>query len=165
MQKLAGISSGKNNKSCEIFHKEPKKIGFAFFYFSMIFYAIYKKQPKHLYYLSYPFAVRPSERTSVLQCGPWGAASGGPVAIPAGDRRIPAEGGWGSVLWASRVRFGAWLVKKGRSAGALRGSRRWPPLERLLRHGGQLGGGLRAGGELWVGQRRVEKGGFRPRSA
>jgi hypothetical protein len=45
---------------------------FHFSDFSTIFYAIYRKQPKHFYYLSYPFAGRPSKRTSVLQCGPWG---------------------------------------------------------------------------------------------
>jgi hypothetical protein len=33
MQKLTGISSGQNNKSCRIFRHEPNKIGFAFFRF------------------------------------------------------------------------------------------------------------------------------------
>jgi hypothetical protein len=33
MQKLIGISSGKNNKTCRIIHHESKKIGFAFFRF------------------------------------------------------------------------------------------------------------------------------------
>jgi hypothetical protein len=33
MQKLTGISSGKNNKSCRIFHHESNKIDFAFFWF------------------------------------------------------------------------------------------------------------------------------------
>jgi hypothetical protein len=31
MQKLSGNSSGKNNKSCRIFHSEANKIGFALF--------------------------------------------------------------------------------------------------------------------------------------
>jgi hypothetical protein len=31
MQKLSGISSGQNNKSCSIIHHESNKIGFAFF--------------------------------------------------------------------------------------------------------------------------------------
>jgi hypothetical protein len=47
MQKLAGISSGKNNKSCRIFHPESKKLVLRFPDFSMIFYGIYKKQPNH----------------------------------------------------------------------------------------------------------------------
>jgi hypothetical protein len=75
------------------FTTNPTKLVLKFSDFSTIFHGIYKKQPKHFYYLSYPFAVRPSERTFVLQCGPWGAASGGPAAIPAGDRRILAGGG------------------------------------------------------------------------
>jgi hypothetical protein len=33
MQKLTGISSGQNNKSCRIFHNGSNKIGFAFFCF------------------------------------------------------------------------------------------------------------------------------------
>jgi hypothetical protein len=44
--------------------------------------------------VSYPFAGRPSARIPPLQCGPWDTASGGPAAIPAGDRWIPTgEGG------------------------------------------------------------------------
>jgi hypothetical protein len=42
MQKLSLTSSGKNNKSCSIFHNEPNKIWFAFFEFYTIFYEIYK---------------------------------------------------------------------------------------------------------------------------
>jgi hypothetical protein len=37
MQKLSGIISGKNNKSCGIIHHESNKIGFAFCCFSVIF--------------------------------------------------------------------------------------------------------------------------------
>jgi hypothetical protein len=33
MQKLSGISSGKNNKSCRIIHNGSNKIGIAFFLF------------------------------------------------------------------------------------------------------------------------------------
>jgi hypothetical protein len=47
MQKLSGIGSGKNNKSCRIIHNGSNKIGFAVFRFFSILYAIYKKQPKH----------------------------------------------------------------------------------------------------------------------
>jgi hypothetical protein len=84
MQKQTGTSSGKNNKSCGVFHHEPNKIGFAFFPFSQIFYAIYKYQQKHFYYLSYPFAVRPSERNFSLQCSSWGHGRRGSGQIPAG---------------------------------------------------------------------------------
>jgi hypothetical protein len=95
---------------------------------------------KALLLFELPIAGRPLKRTFVLQCGLWPSGSGGSAAIPAGDRRISARGGWGSVLWATRVRFGAWLVKKGRPVGVLSGSRRWPPLEQLLRRDGRPGG-------------------------
>jgi hypothetical protein len=44
MQKLSGTSSGKNNKSCEIFHHKTKKLSLHFSDFSTIFYTIYKNQ-------------------------------------------------------------------------------------------------------------------------
>jgi hypothetical protein len=63
--------------------------------FSTIFYAIYKKQPKHFYYLSYPFAGRPSERSLALQCGPWAAGQrrSGQTAGPG----RPGTGGGGAL--------------------------------------------------------------------
>jgi hypothetical protein len=81
----------------------PTKLVMHFSDFSTIFYAIYKKQLNH-------FTIG----VNLLQGGPrkesvfcnvvLGAASGGPAVIPAGDRRIPAGGGWwGSVLWTTRV--------------------------------------------------------------
>jgi hypothetical protein len=85
-----------------------------------------------------------------LQQGPWkeldvcnvvpGAGSGGPAAIPAGDRRIPAGGGWGSGLGTSRVRFGGSIageeLPEGGHAG---GRRRWPPWLPVRRGGGSAG--------------------------
>jgi hypothetical protein len=47
MQKITGISSCKNNKSCGLIYHEPNKISFAFFRFFYNFYAIYKKQAIH----------------------------------------------------------------------------------------------------------------------
>jgi hypothetical protein len=44
MQKLKGISLGQNNISCSIIHHESNKIFSHFTDFSVIFYAIYKKQ-------------------------------------------------------------------------------------------------------------------------
>jgi hypothetical protein len=44
LQKLKGIGSGQNNKSCSIDHHGSNKIGFTFSEFSVIFYAIYKIQ-------------------------------------------------------------------------------------------------------------------------
>jgi hypothetical protein len=42
-----------------------------------------------------------------IAMSPLGAASGGPAAIPAGDHRIPAGGGWGSGLGTLGARFEA----------------------------------------------------------
>jgi hypothetical protein len=42
MQKLKGIRSGQNNKSCVIFHHESSKIGLAFFGFAYDFIRIFK---------------------------------------------------------------------------------------------------------------------------
>jgi hypothetical protein len=70
---------------------------------------------------------------------PLGAASGGPAAIPAGDRRIPARRGWGSELGPTRVRFGGSIVgeelPEGGHAG---GQRRWPPWLLVRRGGARL---------------------------
>jgi hypothetical protein len=99
----------------------PTELVLQFSDFPVIFYAIYKKQEK-----------ANTIGVTLLQERPWtdfgfcnvvpGAGSGGPAAIQAGDRRIPA-GGWRSGLGTSRVRFGAWLVRRGRPAGACRGCR------------------------------------------
>jgi hypothetical protein len=47
MQKLTGISSGKNNKSCGYFTTNPTKYVLHFSDFPVIFYAIYKNQQTH----------------------------------------------------------------------------------------------------------------------
>jgi hypothetical protein len=65
------LAQARITKVVAYFTTYPTKLVFHFSDFSMIFYAIYKNQPNHKYYLSYPFAVRPSERTLALQCGPW----------------------------------------------------------------------------------------------
>jgi hypothetical protein len=54
-----------------------------------------------------PICRQALEKNFLFAMWPSGAGSGGPAAIPAGDRRIPAGGGWGSGLWATRVRFGS----------------------------------------------------------
>jgi hypothetical protein len=94
MQKLSGISSGKNNKGCRIFHNESNKIGFAFLCFFYDFLRNLQETAKSLYYWSYPFAGRPSERNFSLQCRPWGGrpARGGQIPAscwpgPAGRRQ------------------------------------------------------------------------------
>jgi hypothetical protein len=84
MQKLSGISSGKNNKSCKIFHNESNKIGFAVFWFFYDFLRNLQETAKSLYYLSYPFAVRPLKSFSPLKCSPRGRGRRGFGQIPAG---------------------------------------------------------------------------------
>jgi hypothetical protein len=90
MQKLSGTSSGKNNKRWGTFHHEYNKIGFAFFWFFCDFLYNLQETGKSFYYLSYPFAGRPSERSFVLQCGPWAAGRAG-----GGAGRGRARGGVG----------------------------------------------------------------------
>jgi hypothetical protein len=64
-------------KSCSAFHKESNKIGFAFYYFFMIFYAFYKNQQNCKHYLRINFRTGPWEvfqihkYTLSLQIGPW----------------------------------------------------------------------------------------------
>jgi hypothetical protein len=96
MQKILEISLGKNNKRCGIFHNESNKIGFAFFSFFCDFLHNLQETGKSLYYLSYPFAGRPSERSFVLQCGPWAAGRRGSGQIPAGPAAGPVGEGRGA---------------------------------------------------------------------
>jgi hypothetical protein len=149
MQKLSGISSGQNNKSCRIFHHEPKKLVLHFSDFSTIFYAIYKNLPNHKYYLSYPFAVRPSERSLVSQCGPWARAAAvrrqfrpGITGVRPGDGRGVAYGPLGVDL-----RLG-WRRTAGRQGCPAAGPCGARP-ERLLRLEGRLREGYGRRGSSW----------------
>jgi hypothetical protein len=72
MQKLTGISSGQNNKSCSIIHNGSNKIGFTFFRFFYDFLRNLQESANSLYYFSCAFAGRPLERKLSLQCSPWG---------------------------------------------------------------------------------------------
>jgi hypothetical protein len=60
VQKLKGICSGQNNKSCRIIHHEANKIGFTFSGFSTVLYGFYKKQESY-------FTIG----VTLLQEGPW----------------------------------------------------------------------------------------------
>jgi hypothetical protein len=94
MQKLRGTSSGKNNKSCRIFHHESNKIDFVVFRLFYNFLHNLQETAKALYYWSYHFARRPSERFLSSQCGPWAAGRCGTGEIPAGVAGVrPGEGG------------------------------------------------------------------------
>jgi hypothetical protein len=144
MQKLLGTSSGKNNKSCRIFHNESNKIGFAFFWFFCDFLRILQESVKWLYYLRFTFARRsletfgilqicpyfaaePLEITGDSQCGPWGR----PAEVPAEIRRAGGAGQPGKVGRRTRdppaTCLGAWLEsgssRRGRTAVATVASR------------------------------------------
>jgi hypothetical protein len=80
MQKLSGISSDQNKKSCRIICREPNKIGFAFSDFSMILHAIYKIQPN-----GFTIGVH------LLQQGPWKEISLCNVVLGAAGRRGEAK--------------------------------------------------------------------------
>jgi hypothetical protein len=145
MQKLSGTSSGKNNKSCGIFHNEVNKIDFAFLWCFYNLLRHLQESAKALYYWSFSFADRPlkwfrslqihpyfadwpSETLESLQCGPPALAGGGPAKI----RRSPAAGsagdGRGAVLGLlgtgfdqSPGRWGSWRSRTKTAAAASRG--------------------------------------------
>jgi hypothetical protein len=95
MQKLSATSSGKNNKSCGIFHHESNKIGFAFFWFFYYFLRNLQESAEALYYWSFRFLPRPLDFTAGSQIYPYlarntlelvGASQLGPPGRPAAVR-------------------------------------------------------------------------------
>jgi hypothetical protein len=66
MQQLSGTSSGKNKKSCRVFHHESKKNGFAFFLFFYYFLWILQDPAKALILFKTHFARRSLERMGIL---------------------------------------------------------------------------------------------------
>jgi hypothetical protein len=84
----------------------PTKLVLHFFDFSVIFYAIYKKQENSLYYFSCTFAAGTLERILALQCGPWGRPVGAGCQNSASSPAFLAGRGRGKGLGASGARFG-----------------------------------------------------------
>jgi hypothetical protein len=80
MQKLKGIGSVQNNKSCSINHHGSNKIVAHVSEFSVIFYAIYKNQQS-----AYTIGV------TFLQFGPWKDLKVRNVVPPAAGRRGLAD--------------------------------------------------------------------------
>jgi hypothetical protein len=111
MQKLKGISSGQNNKSCGIIHNEANKIGFTFFRFFCDFLSNLQESGKLQHYWSFFLHRDPSEywilRTvaPAMEGGGAGPNSGAPVTDSAGKGR-------GKECELTRDRFvvGAWAV-------------------------------------------------------
>jgi hypothetical protein len=62
MQKLTGISSGQNNKSCGLFHHESNKIGLTFFCFFCDFLRNLQETAKALLLLELPFRSEAPEK-------------------------------------------------------------------------------------------------------
>jgi hypothetical protein len=126
------------------FHHESNKTSFAFFWVFYDFLCNLQEIGKSLYYWSYHFAERPSERFVALQCGPWGRPAGAAGAIPGEVRRSLAGEGLGKGARVTRVRFGGSDGgEKPPVGGHAGGQGRWPP--QLLMPGEGGSGGLAHG--------------------
>jgi hypothetical protein len=97
MQKLKGISSGQNKKSCSINHHESNKIGFTFFWIFSYFLRNLRNSAKLLYYWSYLFANKALERLWGLQCGPYGGRPAQALKFRRGRRPWPGGSGPGRI--------------------------------------------------------------------
>jgi hypothetical protein len=103
MQKLTGTSSGKNNKSCRIFHHESKKIGFAFFWCFYDFLRNLQESAKYTSLFKLQLAVRPLRffdsyaDALTLRLTPWKEISPHNVTPRGGGRR-----GWSKFRRARR---------------------------------------------------------------
>jgi hypothetical protein len=146
MQKLTGTSSGKNNKSCGIFHNETNKLGFAFFCFFYNFLCNLQKSGKTLHYLSYQIARRPSERNSALQCGPWGGRPARLEQFPVSSSPAWQGKGVGRVYGLLGLGLGTWLGRGAASGAgtpaAREGARRGCLFRRGVARGWTTGGGV-----------------------
>jgi hypothetical protein len=111
MQKLKGISSVQNNKSCGIIHHKSNIISLTFFWFFYDFLRNLQESANLFNYLSYPFVIRPLRRLDVLKCGPQGGR-------PAG---LPESGELAAVLGRGRGGGGS-LGSRGGCSGAAGGS-------------------------------------------
>jgi hypothetical protein len=114
MQKLSGISSGQNNKSCRIIHHKSSKIVLAFFWFICDFLRNLQESAKSIslfkirfapgslevldsLHMCPCFAERPSGRFFTSQSGPWAPAGSGPAKFRrTAGRGRPGAGGGGS---------------------------------------------------------------------
>jgi hypothetical protein len=151
MQNLSGNSLGKNNKSSVIFHRESNKIGFAFFWFFYDFVHNLQESAKCTLLFQLQICRQALEKNFLFAMWSSGARSGGPAAIPAGDRRIPAGGQQGNGLGPTRVRFGGVIGDEERPAvGRTGGWRGWPPRLPISGEGRFGGRRERAGEQRWV---------------
>jgi hypothetical protein len=136
MQKQTGIISGKNNKSCEIFHHESNKIRFEFLWFFYDFLLNLQESAKTLYYFSYTFAAGALEvldsyiYTLALWIGPqknWDLCN---VVLGTGRRgsgQIPTKAGGGDGRGAVLGLLGAGFDRSPGGGGPGGAARRWQP--------------------------------------
>jgi hypothetical protein len=101
MQKLTGISSGQNNKSCGIFHHESNKISFAFLWCFYDFLQNLQETAKALLLLELPLCRKALGKISFLAMWPL-------VARPARLRPQSGEGRWRGWM-GTRVGVLGWL--------------------------------------------------------
>jgi hypothetical protein len=146
MLKLSGTSSGKNNKSCRIFHNETNKIEFAFLCSFYVFLRIFKDAAIHHYYWRWSFAPGSLKRKQTLQCGPWGAVDGAGDEIPTDYSDGVGRGSCGEGLGLARDRLEPELAVEVAGGGARGGTQRRRPQRAELRRGVQRGGAVRGGG-------------------
>jgi hypothetical protein len=136
MQTLPGTSSGKNNKTCRIFHHESNKIEFAFFWFLYDFLRNLQESTKHKYYLRWCLHRGPGKNRDLknmpLLCGlglrkNWGRAMWSLGRRPARKvefRRGPAAGLAGTGVGRSRGSLGS-VLALGWGGGSAGGIARW----------------------------------------
>jgi hypothetical protein len=167
MQKLSRNNSGKNNKSCRIFHNESNKIEFAFLWISTILYAFYKIQQ-----------FTTTIEDALLRLDPWNFLQS--LNNTPTSHKTPREEKWGR-NWVPGPRGGAGSPESigssgapGRVRGGARpeahlgpvggrswvegvagaGARRWPPAAaaagRIPARRGRTDGKTRLGKVLWV---------------
>jgi hypothetical protein len=128
MQKLKGISSGQNKKSCNINHHESKKIGFTFFWIFCDFLRNLQESANCFNYWSYPFVIRPLRRTRCSQCGPRGGRPARALQFRRGRRRSWPGKGRRRVRGSPRTHLRVVSGRGGRRQGCAvvhRGDCRW----------------------------------------
>jgi hypothetical protein len=147
--KILGTSSGKNNKSCRIFHAESNKIWLAFFWFFTILYEFSKFQQLLKHYLRNFSRLGPwkfkipyrkalglridsqkefAPRNWVLGDGQRRSGGNSGEDLPESGRGEQESG-----LGPTRVRFVGLVVGEERPVGGRTGGQRRSPLEPLLR--------------------------------
>jgi hypothetical protein len=124
MQKLSGISSGQNNKSCRIFHHEPNKISFAFFRFFYDFIRNLQETGKSLLLFELPFCREALGKKLFFAMSPLGRPSGAAGAIPGELVAGLAGEGRGKGARVARGRFGLDLGVEVAGGGVCSGRRR-----------------------------------------